>query len=28
MAPTTDQGRNHQIIDSDIRNRESVKYGN
>ena len=28
MAPTTDQGRNHEFIDHNIQNRESLKYGN
>lgn len=28
MAPTTDLGRNHEVIDKDIRQRESMKYGN
>ena len=27
MAPTTDMGGNHQIIDYDIQHRESLKYG-
>ena len=27
MVPTTDQGRNHQIVDHDIQQRESTKYG-
>lgn len=27
MAPTTDQGRNHEVIDENIRNGESQKYG-
>ena len=28
MAPTTDMGNNHQMIDYDIQHRESLKYGN
>jgi hypothetical protein len=28
MVPTTDQGKNHRIIDHDIQLRESTKYGN
>jgi hypothetical protein len=28
MAPTTDGGKNHDIIDKEIQNRESLKYGN
>jgi len=27
MAPTTDIGRNHEVIDKEIQNRESLKYG-
>ena len=27
MAPTTDIGKNHEIIDREIQNRESLKYG-
>lgn len=27
MAPTTDIGRNHDIIDKEMQNRESLKYG-
>lgn len=27
MAPTTDIGGNHDIIDREIKNRESLKYG-
>ena len=27
LVPTTDQGRNHQIVDHDIKQRESTKYG-
>jgi hypothetical protein len=27
MAPTTDIGKHHEVIDREIQNRESLKYG-